>query len=194
MGDQGAVMKYLCDILSIMFLITSVMITGCITENSPGNEGYEKWNLTLSWDGQEKHFTLSDLKKMPSHTGHGYLVSTTGIKYGPLTGTGVPLSEIGRIMGGFNESSRLYLYGSDEYLWVLDQSQILGKGYITFDENLSEIQDQNITPVLMYEQNGKSLTDDDGGPLRLALLTDREGVITEGSGWVKWVSRIELHR
>ena len=194
MGDREGAMRYIFGILVLGFFITGVIITGCTTKSSPDNAGYEKWNLTLSWDGQEKHLTLSDLKKMPAHTGHGYLVSTTGIKYGPLTGTGVPLSEIVRIMGGVNESSRLYLYGSDEYLWVLDQSQISGKGYITFDENLSEIQDQNITPVLMYEQNGNLLTDDDGGPLRLALLTDREGIITEGSGWVKWVSRIELHR
>lgn len=187
-------MKELFWIISLILSISCVFLTGCVIKNPDDNAGFENWNLTIQWDGQEKHLTLSDLKKMPSYSGHGYLVSTTGIKYGPFMGKGVPLTDITQFMGEMNNSSTLYLYGSDEYLWVLDRDQIQGKSYITFDENLSEIKGPNITPVLMYEQDEKPITQDDGGPVRLALLTDKEGVITEGSGWVKWIARIELHK
>ncbi|MGV8111039.1 molybdopterin-dependent oxidoreductase [Methanospirillum sp.] len=181
-------------ILSFIFCISFIFGTGCITHGVDDNAGYEKWNLTLEWDEKKNHLTLSDLKNMYSYTGYGYLVSTTGIKYGPFVGKGVPLYELNHMIGVTDEFSSLYLYGSDEYLWVLDHDQIFGENFITFNENLSEIKDQNITPVLMYEQDGKPLSYEDGGPVRLALLTDREGVITEGSGWVKWISRIELHK
>lgn len=176
-----------------LLLLTSLALAGCVT-NSPDDARYQNWNLTLSWNDSEQHLTLAELKEMPSYTGEGYLVSTVGIRYGPFTGTGVPLSEIIRIMGGMDTGSRLYLYGSDGYLWVLDNIQVSGKGFITFDENLVEFPDQKVTPVLMYAQNNTQITEDEGGPIRLALLTNKPGVITEGSGWVKWISRIELHR
>lgn len=187
-------MKLIISIFTFLMIMTIVLFSGCTTQTPNENAEFEGWNLTLSCEGKESHLSLADLKKMPVYTGNGYLVSTTGIKYGPFVGTGVPLSDIVQTMGKSDENSRVYLYGSDEYLWVLESGQVSGAGYITFDENLSEIHDQKITPVLMYEQDGKPLSQDDGGPVRFALLTDHAGVITEGSGWVKWVSRIELHR
>ncbi|WP_181391626.1 molybdopterin-dependent oxidoreductase [Methanospirillum lacunae] len=187
-------MKLITSLFMLLMIMVMVLFSGCMTQQGDGDTQFKGWNLTLSCDGKESHLSLADLKKMPVYTGNGYLVSTTGIKYGPFVGTGVPLSNIVQTMGKSNENSRVYLYGSDEYLWVLESGQVSGDGYITFDENLSEIHNQKITPVLMYEQDGKSLSQDDGGPVRFALLTDHAGVITEGSGWVKWVSRVELHQ
>ena len=45
----------------------------------------------------------------------------------------------------------------------------------------------------MFQQNGTPLSKEQGGPFRIAVL-DPAGsqVITEGSGWVKWVNRIEV--
>jgi len=178
--------------LIVVSLFLSVLLSAGCTDIS-NSDRYNDYNLTLSYDGNEKNLTLSDLENLPSFAGNGYLISTVGIRYGPLMGRGVPLTEVVKIMNGINESSRLYFYGSDGYLWVLDYDQIHGKEFITFDENLTELKDQNITPVLMYEQDGKQITEEDGGPVRLALLTEKNGIITEGSGWVKWISRIELH-
>ena len=180
--------------LAVSLIVLSLFMSGCIRDDTDEYTGDENWNLTLEWDGNTEHMSLSEIRKMPSYTGHAYLVSTTGIRYGPYIGTGALLSDIIRPMGELNETSRLYLYGSEEYLWVLDNIQLKGGGYITFDENLSETENQIITPVLMYELDGKPLSEEDGGPVRFALLSENPGVITEGSGWVKWVSKLELHR
>jgi DMSO/TMAO reductase YedYZ molybdopterin-dependent catalytic subunit len=46
----------------------------------------------------------------------------------------------------------------------------------------------------MYEQDGKPLSYNDGGPLRVAIISKEKGVVTEGSAWVKWVDKIEIKK
>jgi len=46
----------------------------------------------------------------------------------------------------------------------------------------------------MYEQDGKPVSYNDGGPARVAIVSDSPGIVTEGSAWVKWVDRIEVHQ
>jgi DMSO/TMAO reductase YedYZ molybdopterin-dependent catalytic subunit len=79
-------------------------------------------------------------------------------------------------------------------MWVLDRDRVEGRGFVVFSPELKEVEPPaNLTPVLMYELNGTALAREDGGPFRIAVL-DPAGapVITEGSGWVKWVDRIEV--
>jgi len=174
-------------IISILLIISTFLI-GCVESGPP------EWNLTLASGEQEEHLTLADLQSMPSFTGNGYLISTVGIRYGPFTGKGVRITDIASRLGGLGETDRLYIYGSDGYLWVIDSIQACGQEYITFDTDLKELHNKTVIPVLMYESDGKILTQEDGGPVRFALLTEEEGIITEGSAWVKWISRIEMHR
>ena len=47
--------------------------------------------------------------------------------------------------------------------------------------------------ILMYEQDGKPISDSDGKPFRLAVVGD-DNLLTEGHYWVKWVDRIEVKR
>lgn len=165
-----------------------MLLSGCVdTDRSD-------YTLTLTSEEYEENLTLSDLRRMPSFTGHGYLISTVGIRYGPFVGKGVKIVDIVDRMGGLSESGRLYIYGSDGYLWVIDDKQASGEEYVTFDTDLRELNNVSVVPVLMYEQDGRSLTEEDGGPIRFALLTNESGIITEGSAWVKWISKIELHR
>ena len=174
---------------TLLLLITiSLLLSGCVDSDLPD------YNLTLISEEFEENLTLSDLRQMPSYTGHGYLISTVGIRYGPFVGKGVKIVDIIERMGGLDESDRLYIYGSDGYLWVIDSKQAFGEEYVTFDTDLRELHGISVVPVLMYEQDGKQLTEEDGGPVRFALLTDESGIITEGSAWVKWISKIELHR
>jgi len=76
----------------------------------------------------------------------------------------------------------------------LDYDQLWGEGFITFDENLKEIPSPALRILLVYEQDGKPVTYNDGGPARIAIVSEKPGIITEGSAWVKWVNRIEIHR
>ena len=44
----------------------------------------------------------------------------------------------------------------------------------------------------MYEQDGKTVPQNDGKPLRLAIVTPDTDLLTEGHYWVKWVDEIEV--
>jgi len=53
---------------------------------------------------------------------------------------------------------------------------------------------EDLTLILMYEQDGAPLSDYDGRPLRLAIVSSSSSdeFLTEGHSWVKWVNKIEV--
>ena len=173
-----------------------VLISGCIGnemgKSTPSADPqYKSWNLTLNGTTQ-KVLTLSDLQALPAVTANGYAVSTTGIRFGPYTCKGVDLRDLTALVGGIGEKDQVWVYAPDGYLWVFDSDQLNGEGFVTFNENLTEIPSPPLHIILMYDQNGTPLLYDDGGPARIAIISEQPGVITEGSAWVKWVDRIEI--
>jgi hypothetical protein len=97
-------------------------------------------------------------------------------------------------MGGMGPGDRIWISAPDGYLWVFDAEQVNGKGFVTFNADLKEIPSPPLRIILMYEQDTKPVSYNDGGPVRVAIISDEPGVITEGSAWVKWVNRIEIKR
>ena len=175
-----------------------VLISGC-TGNEMGKSTpladpmYKSWNLTLNGT-TEKVLTLSDLQALPAVTANGYAVSTTGIRFGPYTCKGVDLRDLTALVGGIGEKDQVWVYAPDGYLWVFDAGQLNGKGFVTFNESLREVPSPQLKVILMYEQDGKPVTYNDGGPARIAIVSDSPGIVTEGSAWVKWADRIEVHK
>jgi DMSO/TMAO reductase YedYZ molybdopterin-dependent catalytic subunit len=175
-----------------------ILISGC-TGNSIGKSAvfadpsYKNWNLTLNGT-TEKVLTLSDLEALPAVIANGYAVSTTGIRFGPYICKGVDLRDLVALVGGIGEKDQVWVYAPDGYLWVFDAGQLDGKGFVTFNESLREVPSPPLKVILMYEQDGKPVTYDDGGPARIAIVSDSSGIVTEGSAWVKWVDRIEVHK
>jgi DMSO/TMAO reductase YedYZ molybdopterin-dependent catalytic subunit len=45
--------------------------------------------------------------------------------------------------------------------------------------------------LLTYEWDGKTISHNDGGPLRLVIVSS-EALLTEGHNWVMWVNKIEV--
>jgi DMSO/TMAO reductase YedYZ molybdopterin-dependent catalytic subunit len=175
-----------------------VLISGCIgTTGSESTQvadpSFSTWKLTLNGT-TEKVLTLSDLKALPAVTGYGYAVSTTGIRFGPYTCKGVDLRDLAAFVGGIGEKDQLWVYAPDGYLWVFDAEQLNGKGFVTFNESLREIPSPSLKVILMYEQDGKPLSYNDGGPAKIAIVSEEPGIVTEGSAWVKWVNRMEVRR
>lgn len=175
-----------------------VLISGC-TGNAIGKSipaadpSISNWHLTLNGT-TEKVLTLSDLQALPAVTANGYAVSTTGIRFGPYTCKGADLRDLAALVGGVGEKDQLWVYAPDGYLWVFDGGQLNGKGFVTFNESLREVPSPPLKVILMYEQDGKPVTYNDGGPARVAIVSDSPGIVTEGSAWVKWVDRIEVHK
>ncbi len=180
-----------------LLVLIGVLISGCAstTGSSPGPAAdpvANNWRLTIN-GSSEKILTLDDLRNLPSVTGKGYAVSTTGIRFGPYTCKGVDLRDLVSAVGGYHEGDEIWVSAPDGYLWVFDGDQVEGKGFVTFNTDLQEIPAPPLRIILMYEQDNKPVSYDEGGPARIAIISSEPGVITEGSAWVKWVNRIEVH-
>jgi len=156
-------------------------------------DDFSNWHLTLNGTTQSV-FTLDQLRALPSATGHGFAVSTVGIKYGPYICKGVLLTDLLAPSGGIAPGDQVWISAPDGYLWVFDYDQVQGTGFITFNESLKEIPSPPLRILMMYEQDGKPLSYNDGGPLRVAIISGEKDVVTEGSAWVKWVDKIEIKK
>ena len=172
------------------------LLAGCTGTPAGGTvpaDDFSDWRLTLNGTGEEV-LTLEDLRGLPAAEGHGYAVSTVGIRYGPYLCRGVDLNLLVDMAGGMGEKDQVWVSAPDGYLWVFDAEQMSGEGFVTFNEDLKEIPSPPLSIILMYEQDGHSLSYNDGGPARIAIISQEPGVVTEGSAWVKWVDRIEVRR
>ena len=156
-------------------------------------DDFSNWNLTVNGSTRTE-YTLDQIRTLPATTGNGFAVSTVGIKYGPYICKGVLLTDLLAPAGGISPGDQVWISAPDGYLWVFDYEQVQGNGFITFNESLKEISSPPLEILLMYEQDGKPLSYNDGGPLRVAIISKEKGVVTEGSAWVKWVDKIEVKR
>lgn len=178
----------------ILILFVLIFNAGCSsTTITAVPDEFHGWNITIN-GSVEKVLTLNDIKALPSVTGHGFAVSTVGIKYGPYICRGADLRDLAALAGGVQTGDEVWIYAPDGYLWVFDYDQLQGQGFVTFNASLKEIPSPPLKVILMYEQDGGPLSYDEGGPCRIAIISEQDGVVTEGSAWVKWVNRIEVHR
>lgn len=150
------------------------------------------WEFTLvGRDGTQKVLSYEDITKLPAYKGNGGFFSTVGIVYGPYKTQGVLLTDLCELVGGIEPGDTLMISAKDGYSSVFDYDQVMGD-FITYTTDLKEAPHDELKTILMYEQDGKPLSDDDGKPLRIAVVGTKEGLLTEGSYWVKWVSKIEV--
>ena len=148
------------------------------------------WNLTLIGE-EEKVLTFDEIRAMPSYEGYGGFFTTVGMVNGPFKCKGVPIEELCTIVGGFNASNTLWVSAPDGYLMVFPYDQIKGN-FVTYEPaTLKEIPHGDLKMILMYNQDGTLLSEDDGKPLRLAIVGS-DKLLTEGHYWVKWVDKIEV--
>lgn len=178
-------------LLALVLIGGATLASGC--PGPAAAAGDVAWNLTLAGD-TEQVLTHSGIQALPDVEGYGYSVSTVGIKYGPNRYRGVLLTDLVEMAGGIGEDDLIYVSAEDGYLWVFDTTQLRGEEFFTFDENLHEIPAPALRVILAYERDGMPLAYEDGGPLRLVVITETPDVITEGSPWVKWVDRVEVRR
>ena len=181
-----------------LVLIVPVIFSGCTskTNDTPvqvTDPAIKNWRLTLNGT-REKILTVDDLRRFPVASGHCYAVSTTGIRFGPYLCTGVDLRALIADVGGMGSDDQVWISAPDGYMWVFDADQLEGKGFVTFNADLKEIPSPPLRIILMYEQDKKPVSYDDGGPARIVIVSDNPGIITEGSAWVKWVDKIEIKK
>ena len=168
-----------------LVLITAVAL-GCGGSDNPYKD--INWQLTLIGDKQVV-LNMSDIVAMPSYSGSSGFFTSVGIVNGPFDIKGVPLLDLCDLVGGVNQSEYVRISAVDNYSMVFSYDQMHGD-FITYNTSLHEVNNSGIVLVLMYELDGKPLTQDLGSPLRIALVGDN--VLTEGHNWVKWINKIEV--
>lgn len=175
----------------VVVVLVAVLAAGCAGTPAPAPVP----NGTLTLVGTT-NLTLgyTDMLALPSVNGTGGAVSTTGILVGPFQMKGVALSTLADLVGGMGPNQTMHVHAHDGYMWILDRDQVEGKGFVVFTPELKEMADPPaVVPVLIYELKGAPLSVEREGPFRIAVLNPAgTPVITEGSGWVKWVDRIEI--
>ncbi|MBN1761996.1 MAG: molybdopterin-dependent oxidoreductase [Methanomicrobia archaeon] len=156
-------------------------------------EEHIDWNVTLIGSGGDARvLTFDELKALPPYEGYGGFFTTVGIVNGPYKCKGVPIKELGELVGGIDASNTVWVSAPDGYLMAFSYDQVNGN-FRTFDQTtFREVPHDELTMILMYEQDGAPLSDYDGRPVRIAIVSARGDYLTEGSYWVKWVDEIEV--
>ncbi len=150
------------------------------------------WNLTLvGSNGDQMVLSLGEIKVMTPSTGQGGFFTTTGVIYGPYDVRGVSIQDLCDLVGGLGALDIVLVSATDGYSAAFDYNEVEG-AIPTYDPvTMKEVPHEDLRLILMYEQDGKPLSYDDGKPLRLAIAGD-DRLLTEGFRWVKWVDRIEV--
>jgi DMSO/TMAO reductase YedYZ molybdopterin-dependent catalytic subunit len=183
---QAGIIARIIPAFIICLLCIAAAMPGC-----PAPEEHIDWDVTLvGSEGQQQVVSYDEIKAMPSYSGRGGFFTTVGIVNGPYKAKGVLLEDICDLVGGVTSSDVVLVSAPDGYMMAFDYDQVMGN-INTYDIDLHDMPHGELKLMLMYEQDGKPLSDNDGKPLRLAIVGPAE-FLTEGHYWVKWVDRIEV--
>ena len=177
-------------ILGLICIVAAVLV---FTHPWQGDsEEQIDWDLTLiGVNGDNFAVGFNDIRDMESTTGRGGFFTTAGVVYGPYSVKGVSIEALCDLVGGMGPADILFVSATDGYSSVFDYDQVSGE-LPTYDPvTMREVPNDGLHLILIYEQDGKPLTHDDGKPLRLAVVGDSD-LLTEGFYWVKWVDKIQI--
>lgn len=182
-------MALLC--IGIALLVCAVVVISL--QVWPGRNHYEKieWDLTLIGSERQTVLSYDDILLLPHTETSGGFFTSVGAIHGPYLVKGVSIETLCNMVGGITESDILFVAANDGYSAVYDYDQLNGRVDTFEPDTVRHVPGGNIIFLLIYEQDGKPLTYDYGGPLRLAIASP-DGLLTEGHWWVKWVNRIEI--
>jgi DMSO/TMAO reductase YedYZ molybdopterin-dependent catalytic subunit len=180
-------------IVGLLCIVAAILVYAHPWQNTSAED--TNWNLTLvGSNGNQTVLSLSAIKAMTPSTGQGGFFSTAGVIYGPYDVKGVSIQNLCDLVGGIGALDIVLVSATDGYSSAFDYNEVEG-AIPTYDPTtMKEVSHEKLGLILMYEQDGKPLSYDDGKPLRLAVAGS-ESLLTEGFRWVKWVDRIEVvHR
>lgn len=157
-------------------------------ENIAEKPSQPTYVLTIKCGNITKSYTLDEIKKMPSVSGYGGYVKKSNVTVGPDLYKGVSVKYLLQNLS-LPENYSIAVIGSG-YTKNFSFDAINGNVEI-YNESGSYIGVGNVTMILAYEKNGNPLSEEKGGPLRLAFVSDNN-YFTPASMWVKKVLSIEV--
>lgn len=170
--------------------------SGTAASSSPSPSPKGTPILTVIGDQSEVRLTLADLRRMTRYTGYAGIKTSVGTLIAPEEYTGVPLAEIGRLVGGITEENGVTVLAKDGYGMTLSYDQVFNQEFTTFDPATGDEEPptEPLTVILAYERNGKLLNPDEEGPLRLEVAQPKGAQLVDGHWTVKWVDRVEVKK
>ncbi len=169
-------------ILLIALIGIVLCISGCIT-------GGDDASVTL--DGQKSQvLTLGDIKDLPSIEGYGGRKNSVGQITLPTLYKGVPITTLYELDHAISNDSAMRIGAVDGYLATFSYNQFVDGVFITYDEDGNEVPAGELTMILAYEEDGKPIPEEFGGPLRLAIIGPDQP-ISDGHWWVRFVTTFE---
>jgi DMSO/TMAO reductase YedYZ molybdopterin-dependent catalytic subunit len=158
--------------------------------------------LTVTGNGgQQKTFTMTQLKALTNYAGWFGFVNSAGTVYAPQSVVGVRLTDVLAEVGGMQTVNACDITAVDNYGMTYTYGQIVSRtGVQMYDVVKDGDKDKAVAAdskapwdfVLAWEQNGSPLPSD-VGPVRLVVAQETNvNQVVDGHYAVKWVDRVTL--
>ncbi|MCK4566420.1 MAG: molybdopterin-dependent oxidoreductase, partial [Candidatus Thorarchaeota archaeon] len=131
---------------------------------------------------------------LPSVTGKSGFVKTGAyppVIVNPTNWTGVPVLHLLSLVENLPANHSLQILSTDGYMTYFSMTELLGSVEAYNSTTGEPIGPRDFTMVLAYEQNGEFLTNETGGPLRVALIP-KGNYVSAGHSWPKLVRKITI--
>lgn len=148
--------------------------------------------LTVRGAGKTVGLSPAELRALPATVGFGGWKNSLGNITAPREYRGVALKTLLDLVGG---GSAVTVVASDGYRQELSPDELRGlvAAYHPNSGVPTDDLDGVVTPVVAYELRGGAVSQQEGGPLRIAFLSPSADQVTDSRLWVKFVSVIEVH-
>jgi DMSO/TMAO reductase YedYZ molybdopterin-dependent catalytic subunit len=175
--------------ITVGLLFLMLEIAGCASIGGSSEPILEVVGLDRSVS-----LSMDDLQDMPVAEGWSGTVSSSGKISPPMQIKGVSLVDLADLVGGLEGDVGIKIVAKDGYSITMSYDQIINGNFITYDPGTGDEKeiDDPLIAVVGYERGGESIPEDDDGPLRIFILSDRNNQIVDGHWTVKWVEKLEL--
>ncbi len=180
--------KVITPLFLLLFIIS--VLSGCVeqppVESEPGI-------MVIGLNNEVKKFTHTQIMQVPSVSGEGAFLKTTGTIVGPFTYNGANFTALLESVTNITEDFSIEAIATDGYKFTYTKDQVLGKVPLYNDEGaaIGYGGPDNVTLTLIYEEGGQAITEETGGPYRLAYIGPN-APITDGHFWTKFVGTIAI--
>jgi len=178
-------------IITLTFFMTPLISAGTIFQPNSSDlsmDGIGATNaITLTYNGQQKTYSIEDLLAFDSISGSGGKIKVTGTISGPFEYTGVLITTLAHEFPGLSSTFSLVAIADDGYTVSYTYDEIQGN-VMVYDTEGQEIGIGGVSMILATMEDGQ--TDYDGA-YRIAFINDDEP-ITDAPLWAKYIVELEF--
>jgi len=178
-------------IITLTFFMTPLISAGTIFQPNSSDlsmDGIGATNaITLTYNGQQKTYSIEDLLAFDSISGSGGKIKVTGTISGPYEYTGVLITTLAHEFPGLSSTFSLVAIADDGYTVSYTYDEIQGN-VMVYDTEGQEIGIGGVSMILATMEDGQ--TDYDGA-YRIAFINDDEP-ITDAPLWAKYIVELEF--